>query len=173
MNKPNTKITINISEEKYEKLKAISKDPQNDSGIKESINDYIEEKYKDLLKNSQGFTVKELFAEKIEEIYRYNLAHHIYNLNDFCVNEIKAKNISRNIKGTVITCPIENDIVISYEVKIDVSVKRYVEMEQKWVDADSYNMYIKTIKGEYVYISALNTLKTKEKFEEYQKKFSK
>lgn len=166
-NNKTVKLTFEISEELFQKLKSFSENPKKDPIIQEKINNYIQNTYESIIKNSLGYQVKKLMAEKINEICKYNALNNIYNITQSAQKEIQNENLKKNIKGTINTCPISDDYVIKYEIQKDIKVKRYMENNKEWEVVPSYNIFIKTYHGDFVYISALNTIKTAEKYKEY------
>lgn len=161
------KLTFEITEELFEKLKYISENPKKDIIILNNITNYIETTYDSIVKNSLGFKVKDIFIKNIDTICNYNAINNVYNITKEAQLEIQQGNLKKNIKGTINTCPISDDYVISYEIQKNIKVKRYIESIKEWEVAPSYNINIKTYHGDFVYISALNTIKTAEKYKEY------
>lgn len=161
------KIFLEISPETTAKLNAIGKEFIENSNITETVEEIINKKYNELIEGSEKRTVKELMAEKIEEIKEYNETNNIMNINKTMVKQVKNFELKNVIKGTIMTCPIEDDIVMNHKIEKDVKINRYLASSGSWTASPSYILHIKTNKGEYVYISVLNTIKTKEKYEEY------
>lgn len=161
------KIILEISPETVMKLNVIGEEFIDEANITETVEKIINNRYEEIIEGSEGRTVKELIAEKIEEIKEYNEANKIMNINKTMVKQVKNFELKNVIKGAIMTCPIEDDIVMSHKIEKDVKINRYLASSGSWTASPSYILHIKTNKGEYVYISALNTIKTKEKYEEY------
>lgn len=164
------KITIELDNEFVTKLDAVGYTEHFQKEIKESIEKIIERKYQILKENSKGITVKELLEEKLGKAVEFNQQHTNMSISIKDIEKIKEQGIKGIIKGSIVTCPIENDIVQDYHITTDEKVRKFTAANGSWRTVESYNIYISTNKGEFVYISALNTIKTLENYHEYIKK---
>lgn len=160
-------INVELSQEHLEKLNVIGYNDKQKELLKQIAEKTIEEEYNKLFKESEGYTVKELLAQKIKEIKNYNEANINYNISEQDCRKIQNGEIQSSIKGTIVNCPIADDIVMKHNIEKDIKTRKYVTTTGQWKTLNSYNIFIETNKGKYVYISALNTIKTQDNYEKY------
>lgn len=161
------KINVEINEESFAKLNVIGYDEKRKDILKEVVEKAIEKEYNRILKESEGYTVKELLAQKIREIKSYNEVNLNYNISESDCRKILNGEIQNTIKGTIVNCPIADDIVMKHKIEKDIRIRKYVTTTGQWKVLNSLNIFIETNKGKYVYVSALNTIKTEKSYEEY------
>lgn len=163
-------INVELDQEYLIKLKVLGYNDKLKENIKQIIQEKIQDEYDKTIANSEGYTVKELLAKEILKIKAYNEANFNYSISQADLENIKNGNIQEAIKGTIVNCPIADDIVMKHKVEKNIKIHRYITTTGQWKIVDSYNLHIETNKGKFVYISALNTIKTLKNYEEYLKK---
>lgn len=164
------KLILPISDEFVAKLDAIGYNETIRQEMQTVIENHIENLYLQLKEKTKGITVKDLLEEELPKAKEFNDEHHNTIITENDLLEIQKTGLKKFVKGLTVTCPIENDLVSSYKITTNEKVRKYTSASNNWRTVESYNIYINTNKGDFVYISAINTVKTLKNYKDYQKK---
>ena len=164
------KLIIPIEDEFVAKLDAIGYNEAIQQKLKTTIENHIDNLYLKLKEDTAGITVKNLLENELPKAKKFNDEHRNTIITERDLEEIQDNGLKKLVKGLTITCPIENDLVKTYRITTDEKVRKYTSTYNSWRTVESYNIYISTNKGDFVYISAINTVKTLENYKDYQRK---
>lgn len=123
----------------------------------------IADKYEQIYEASQKQTLREYFAEHIEEIsednQKYNAA---FSFSEEIVQKIKSGKVKHNIKGFVCNCTNADALILDVHMQKNVPALYFDEDEHRWHETTTTIIKFNTTCGKYMYVSAINSLKTEE-----------
>lgn len=160
-------IDQQLTEEELSKKKIIESMGKLDYVIldlKKSIN----ENYQKIYEASTKKTLREYFSENIAEIVNDNKSYGIPQaVPEENICKIQAGQLKYNIHGFIQTCSNPDLLILTASVQKNVPALRYSEIEGRWQEVTTTLIRFRTVEGEYLYVSALNLLKSEASAEKY------
>ena len=155
-----TQINQNLSEEDQHKIKVVLSMKKFDYLV-ETFKKSICETYQKIYESSTKQTFRTFFAERIGEIKRDNDS---YGINDVLpeedIKKIQAGLLKYNIRGFIANCKDVDELILNYSIEKNVPALRYDEQEKTWNEVTTTLIRFETTRKKYLYVSALNTLKS-------------
>lgn len=156
-----------LNEDDLQKLASIV----NLSQLEELVNvlkTAISEKYKQIYETSEKQTLREFFANHIEEIAEDNRRYtSAVKIPSFVVSDVKSGNLKHNIKGFVLNCKDHDALILNVQIQKNMPALKYSEADGAWHETTTTLITLITTAGKYVYVSAINSIKTDEKAAKY------